>query len=145
LKLVNRFKDAWRLDDAVLAQINGIFDDPVRLPGEGIALLPWSAFEASLGPAETAARHHIRLEGWRDALDECCQSLPGEIEGLELRLANWQGVHDLWQSRCDGGAGQNAWNAYLDQRRRELDEAIGKTQDEIDRLHIELAGAGGGP
>jgi hypothetical protein len=135
--LVNRFGVLWRVEESALGQINGILDAGRPL-GEGIALLPWAAFETPLGPTETSDRHLRRLGEWKAALEEHQQLLTSEVELLEMRLAGWSGVHELWRQRADGAGGQAAWEEYLAGRRRDLAAATAAVQTEIDGLRGEL-------
>jgi hypothetical protein len=142
-ELVNRFKDEWKLD-AVLSQINQVLVED-RPTGEVLVLLPWEAFARPLAGIEAAERHRTRLEAWRQALEEYQWLLQDEVELLELRLRGWIGVHQLWQSRSDGSAGNDAWNEYLRQAHRDFDEECARLCTEIDRLQAELTALEGGP
>jgi hypothetical protein len=134
--LINRHRFIWRLEPAVVGQVNQIASDSDRPIGEALALLPWEAFGLLAG--ETAEGHLSRLAEWDEALAEFRARLLEEVEGLRVRFHSWLGIWQLWRERERDDEGRERWAVFVVRKRQTL-------TDDAERLRREVAELEGQP
>jgi hypothetical protein len=136
-KIVNRWQFQWKLDSAVLAQVNGIADDPARPLGEALALLDWRVLASPL-PNESGEAHASRLDEWRGALEGYADHLRSEIDTVETRYRGVLAIWERWRKARESNEGLAEWNLFIEKSRGQKQSEITRLRGEVDRLRGEL-------